>query len=469
MDRETKNAKIKETYALTRERRMSQIPLTFRMKVRNEKRNKRVGVFDFLKMCFVEGKWIWNSIIAQTDRKLGADARKLSSFTQKEFKSVTHKDRDNNDVTSEVTHLGSSMRDAVIESAKRAVKGLSTKKKNNAKKKKVRKTDRVGHLKFKSEITSINLKQYGITHQISGPNSYHIQGFDKDIRVAGMRQLRHLEKIGIEYELASAVLQQEAGDCYILQTVYVDRQRWLEYKESRNAYKHDRNSIDMGCLKTATDAFGNVYNCQIEESERLKRLQRKSTRQLAAAGMDFSQKKEDRKRVKRSNNWYKTQRQIKKEYAKMDRQKEHKAIEITHTLLSENREIVMQDENLKGWKANGHGKKVQHGVLGRVKRRLMASPRVHVINRWVPTTKLCTSCGRMHDDIKEEDRKFICLHCGHNDGERDTHSAKDMLWLYLNMAQYIGLDGSEYKRSAFDEALRRLFPELIIEQGSGES
>ena len=117
MDRETKNAKIKETYALTRERRKSQIPLTFRMKVRNEKRNKRVGVFDFLKMCFVEGKWIWNSIIAQTDRKLGADARKLSSFTQKEFKSVTHKDRDNNDVTSEVTHLGSSMRDAVIESA----------------------------------------------------------------------------------------------------------------------------------------------------------------------------------------------------------------------------------------------------------------------------------------------------------------------------------------------------------------
>ena len=66
------------------------------------------------------------------------------------------------------------MRDAVIKSAISAVKSLSTKKKNNAKKKKVRKTDRVGHLKFKSEIASINLKQYGITHQISGQNSYHI-------------------------------------------------------------------------------------------------------------------------------------------------------------------------------------------------------------------------------------------------------------------------------------------------------
>ena len=97
--------RIKETYALMRERRMSQISLTIRMKVRNEKRNKRVGVFDFLKMCFVEGKWIWNSIITQSDRKLGADARKLSSFTQKEFKTVTHKDMDNNDVTSKVRRI----------------------------------------------------------------------------------------------------------------------------------------------------------------------------------------------------------------------------------------------------------------------------------------------------------------------------------------------------------------------------
>ena len=121
--KDIKNAKIKETYALTRERRTSQIPLTFAFKVRNEKRNKKTGALDFLKMCFVEGKWIWNSMVAQTDKKtLGAEARKLSSFTQKEFTSVTHRDRDDNDVTDEVTHLGSSLRRTIIDSAKSAVK-----------------------------------------------------------------------------------------------------------------------------------------------------------------------------------------------------------------------------------------------------------------------------------------------------------------------------------------------------------
>ena len=87
----------------------------------------------------------------------------------------------------------------------------------------------------------------------------------------------------------------------------------------------------------------------------------------------------------------------------------------------------------------------------------MKSDRVHVIDRFVPTTKLCTNCGNMHSAITERERKFVCPHCGHDDGERDQHSAKDMIWLYQNMKNYIGLDGSEFKRCEFGEALRERF------------
>ena len=111
---------------------------------------------------------------------------------------------------------------------------------------------------------------------------------------------------------------------------------------------------------------------------------------------------------------------------------------------------------MTGWKKK-HGKKVQHGILGRVKQRLMQSDKVHVISRFVPTTKLCTNCGKMYSAITERKRTFVCPHCGHDDGERDTHSAKDMIWLYQNLKEYIGLDGSEFKRCEFDEALRERF------------
>ena len=128
---ELKNERIKQTYVATRQRRRGQVALTFRFKVRNEKRNNNVGIFESLKMILVEGKWVWNSIVAQSDRSLGDSARKLSSFNQKEFDTVVHKDADGNDVTDSVTHLKSSMRDDVITRAKSAVKGLSTKKKKN--------------------------------------------------------------------------------------------------------------------------------------------------------------------------------------------------------------------------------------------------------------------------------------------------------------------------------------------------
>ena len=457
--RENKNNKIKMTLAAIRQRRQSQTPVTFNFKVRNEKRNRKSGAFEHLKMVFVEAKWVYNSIISQTDEKImGADVRKVSSFNQKEFNTVVHKDKDGNDITSAVTHLMSSQRNAVITQVKNSLKSLKKRKDKGYK---------VGRLKFKSEVNAINLNQYGVTHFITGPNSYHIQGFNHDICVAGIRQLRKLDEDGILYELSSASLFQEGGDFFIKQTIWVDKKIWINYKNrNKKAYKREVNALDMGCGKTATDAFGNVYNIQVEESERLKRLQRKSRRQLIAAGWDPKKKKQ--KKVPRSNNWYKTQSLIRKEYAKSNKRKDAAAIQLTNKVLSENEVLVIQDENLDGWKSNGHGKKVQRGILGRLKERLATSPQVHVINRWVPTTKLCTNCGKTYDGITQRERRYVCPHCGHDDGERDCHSAKDMVWLYLNMRDSIGLDGAEFKREDFDEGLWKLFHMQTIEGNASE-
>lgn len=459
--REQKNQRIKESILATIEKRKNQVPLVFEFKVRNEKRNRKNGTFDRLKCCFTEAKWVKNSMIDQMNKKkYGDSARKVSSFTQKEFTKVSHLDKSGNVIETEVECLMSSMRDAVITQTKRELKTLNRLKKAGYK---------VGWLKFKSDCTSIELKQYGLTHQVCDTNSYRVQGFDSEIRVAGMRQLRHLDKIGMEYEMSVAKLAHRGESYYILQTVYVDKEQWLSYKESKKNWSKNRNienpedklpeyninALDLGCMTTATDAYGNKYNAQIEETERLKRLQRKFNRQLVDKG--WNGKKKNRKKIKNSNRMCKTLVQIEREYEKMCNVKKNAAIEFCNKVLNESHVLVIQDENLSGWQQNNHGRKVQHGILGLVKKRLACSSQVHVIDRWVPTTKLCTHCGMMHDDIKQSDRKFVCPHCGHDDGDRDVHSAKDMVWLYLNMPQKIGLDGSEFTRGDFDEGVRELF------------
>lgn len=365
-----KNQKIKASYLATLEKRKSQCPLTFVFKVRNEKRNKKAKIFDFLDGCMLNGKWIWNSLVAQTDSKImGEDkVRKASSFSQKDFKTVVHKDFEGNDVEDSVDFLSAAQRDAVIDSFKHSLSALKALKKKGMK---------VGRIKFKSEFISLTLKQYGITHKICGPNSYQIQGCKSELRVAGMRQLRQLEKAGIKYELATANIVCAGGDYYIHQTVYVDKNVWFAYKNRKNSKpKYDINALDLGCQKTATDAYGKTYNTQVEEPERLKRLQKKKARQMKAAGWEPKKKK----KVKCSNNQWKVRKAIKREYQKITNKKEAEAIKLTREVLSETEVLIIQDENLTGWQKTGHGKKVQHGILGRVKERLMRSEKTHVIN-----------------------------------------------------------------------------------------
>lgn len=145
------------------------------------------------------------------------------------------------------------------------------------------------------------------------------------MRVAGLRQLRTLDAAGMEYEITVADIIKKDDDFYVNLTVFVDREIWKAYQErkrnNRNVKRsdltiHDINALDMGCLKTATDAYGKVYNSTVEETERLRQLQQKLQRQK-----------------KGSNNRKKTLKQLHKEYERNDNLKEQRAIELVNEVL----------------------------------------------------------------------------------------------------------------------------------------
>ena len=79
------------------------------------------------------------------------------------------------------------------------------------------------------------------------------------------------------------------------------------------------------------------------------------------------------------------------------------------------------------------------------------------MNRFVPTTKSCYDCGHTYD-IQLWDRKFVCPNCGVI-YDRDVHAAMNMVWLYNNLKDKIGLGESEFKRVEFDEEVHRIFGE----------
>ena len=204
-----------------------------------------------------------------------------------------------------------------------------------------------GNLRFKSELTCIPLKQYGITYKFKSQNKIKVQGIHGDIRINGGKQLEFVD------EFANANLIQKPDGYYIQITTYTNKSK--ENNKQNNNNKEV--GLDFGIKTNITTSEGEKIDVSVEESERLKKLQREMFR-----------------RTKGSNNRYKTIKNIKREYLNLSNKKKDKANKIVHKLKQYDT-IVIQDEQLSEWhKKKGMSKIVQHSCMGLIKSKLINLP-----------------------------------------------------------------------------------------------
>ena len=240
-----------------------------------------------------------------------------------------------------------------------------------------------------------------------------IQGIPKTIVVNGLNQFINITNI----EFANARLIHRGTGYFVQFVCYVPKENKVQNKIEKTI------GIDFGCSTSFTTSEGKKISASVPESERLKKLQKRQA-----------------KKVKGSKNWLRTVKQVKKEYQRITNRKNDLANKIVHKF-NQYQTIVIQDEQLRNWQKNGHGKAVQHSVLGRVKSKLKQLDNVVILGKTVPTTKLCTKCGVWHDEIKVWDRTFKC-DCG-VEMDRDIHAAQNMVWFYENN---VGVERIKVKR-----------------------
>ena len=365
----------------TRQKRLMQSCKTFKFKI--DYNNLNLQQKECVKMIFVEAKWIYNYLIGQEN---------IYSFDYKNLNKVTHKDKNRNDIETNIQYVRSSVKQELISQIVNQIKGLAKLKKKGHK---------VGKLRYKTEFNSIKLKQYNITHSIRG-NKFKIQGIKDPIKVMGLKQLNKYENI----DYTTANLLYDGINYYIALTCFIDKEE--------KTYDNDIVGIDMGVSTTLTLSDGTKYDISIGESEKLKRLQTKLSKQK-----------------KGSNNRYKTIKKIRKEYIHINNKKNDISNKIISKILSNYKNIVIQDEQLSKWKQDGiSGSKMQHSTLGRIKSKLVENNKVIVLDKWFPTTKYCRQCGSKIE-LELKDRIFECPNCKIKE-DRDIHAANNMIWFYKN-------------------------------------
>jgi putative transposase len=343
-------------------------------KVREEKLNR----------VFLEAKWLYNWFVADIRR---------ANIPTKEIKEVEVKVGDKLEKR-EIKCLGSQLKQAVQERVKNNLRVLKGLKERGYK---------VGRLKFKKVVSSINLKQYKVSFDIDFEgNKVRIQGLGW-FRVLGLHQVPR------DCEIANAQLIKKPSGYYVYLTCYVKKEHFERDKV------RDAVGIDFGVANKLTLSNGLSIDFKVKENKRLKRLQKELAR-----------------KKKGSKNRKKALKKLQREYERLTNIRR----DIHNKLLALFRHygvVVYQDDDIKVWHERWFGSQVQHAGIGRLKARLRNNLATIPVGRFETTTQECYVCG-WKQKLSLFKRVYHCPVCG-NTVDRDLNSAINILKKGLDLAQ----------------------------------
>jgi putative transposase len=228
--------------------------------------------------------------------------------------------------------------------------------------------------------------------------------------------------------ISSATLTKTCSGKYYL-SILIDKPHEVRYNKSNNMV-----GIDLGIKDLIITSNGEKFeNKQFyrKQENKLKKLNRKFT-----------------KTQKDSNNHQKLRVKIAKLNEKIKNQRLWYIHHIVNQLLNENQVIVMEDLNVSGMMQNHKlAKSIQDVSLYELKRILQykaswEGKQIIFIDRFYPSSKLCSDCGYKKDDLQLSDREWVCPECGviH---DRDINAAVNIL---NEGKRIIGLSSPEFKR-----------------------
>ena len=395
----------KESRAKTKEKRKTQTCKVYEMKIDKSKLSKHS--LHHLNMVFVEAKWLYNHVLTQRDIANADTTIKTvpvkvkDEFQDREFK-----------------HISAQMKQSVRDRTFVNIMILSALTKKGYK---------VGKLKFKSELNSVPLRQYKQNFLINKSNrTIKLEKLEQHLKVRGLEQLPE------GCDISNAMLIKKCGDYYFNITTYVPKVK----KNTPN----EAIGMDFGCETQLTFSDGVKVVYQVPVPKHLKKLDRKIM-------------KGNRKR---SHNKRKDQLRRKKVYGHLANKKRDIKNKIVNAITRNFRYVCFQDENIKGWKASGHGKKIQNTAIGGIISDLKHRSHTPImVDKWFPSTQLCPECG---EKTKHEQwqRTYVCQFCGFTD-DRDVKSAE--MILREGLKEFLPTDRREVKP---EEKSSSTFFELLM-------
>ena len=216
------------------------------------------------------------------------------------------------------------------------------------------------------------------------------------LRVPKLGDVNMTEELRFQGKIMSATISYQAGWWFVSISV--------EVKHETPTHNGGTVGIDLGIKTLATLSDGETFENQRHYRQNLGRIQGLSK------GLS--------RKVEGSQNWWKNTKKLAKAHYRVTCQREDTLHKMTTHVAQTYALIGLEDLNAKGMLANHClAQAVSDASFFEVKRQLLYKAEqyggyVQLVDRWYASSKTCSGCSWINDDLTLADRVFICHDCG---------------------------------------------------------
>ena len=265
--------------------------------------------------------------------------------------------------------------------------------------------------------------------------SYYIGGDlvsiqnEKYLNVPKLGLVKMREKLRFEGKINSVTISQRGDKFFASFSMQISREEYI--RTHPQAKKNQLGlGIDLG-LKSFLSLSNGLEVKAPKPLDRLERLLVRRSRQLSKK-QHAKTKQEALQGVKRSNNYQKASIKLNKLHRRIANIRGDFLHKTTSCLVKNVQYFSLEDLNVQGMMRNHRlAKAISDVSFYEFKRQLAYKAEyngreIHQVDRFYPSSKLCSNCGALKEDLTLKDRVYCCDKCGTR-LDRDYNASRNLL------------------------------------------
>jgi len=228
----------------------------------------------------------------------------------------------------------------------------------------------------------------------------------------GFVELKEKGYIPTNAKVVSGTVSMKAGRYYV--SVLCDVVDYNDYSDVKTeGIGIDLGIKDLAIISNIDEPFKNI-----NKTDNVRKLKKKLKRLQRQVSRKYEMNKDGKKFIK-TKNIIKLESQIRIIHQKLANIRLNYVHQITNILVKSKPEyITIEDLNVRGMMKNRHlSKAIAEQNFHEFRRQLTYkclwnNVELRVVDRWFPSSKMCSECGNIDKDLKLSDREYVCKECG---------------------------------------------------------